>query len=442
MIYNRLAQTKEIEGVTANSIFGENKGEALEVVAGTDYQVVDNSNVATDAGKYTVTIEGIGNFKGTSTVDFTIDQLDISKAEGDFVFAESQLVYNGEVQTKDVTSVTAKSISGENLGQVLTLESIKDYEIVENSNKATEAGTYTTKIVGIGNFTGELTKEFKIAERNISDAVITLEQDSYFYDAKEKTPVNKVEVKLGNAVKELKENVDYTVTYENNKEVGKAKATITGKGNYIGTFEKEFVIEEDFEQDKTWLNRGISTKISGTKARVKWGRVKYADGYEVYVVRCGKKAVFKGAPTKEIKNGKKKTCKIKGLKKGANYKVLVRAYRMVNGKKFYLAKSYAMHAADSKDKKRTNAKKIKVNEKQVTLKVNKTFKIKAKTVKVNKEKSLLGKKHARRYRYYSSRKAVAKVTKKGKITAVSKGECVIYVFAQNGVKAKVKVTVK
>ena len=110
--------------------------------------------------------------------------------------------------------------------------------------------------------------------------------------------------------------------------------------------------------------------------------------------------------------------------------------------KFYFAKSLEMHFTNVKAKNYTNAKKVKLNKKKVTLNVGKTFKIKAKTVKVSKGKKLLSKKHAKRYRYYSSRKAVAKVTKKGKIKAVGKGKCVIYVFAQNGLYTKINVTVK
>ena len=45
-------------------------------------------------------------------------------------------------------------------------------------------------------------------------------------------------------------------------------------------------------------------------------------------------------------------------------------------------------------------------------------------------------------RFWSSDKKIATVTGKGKIKAVSRGRCTIYVMAENGVKAKVRVTVK
>ena len=40
----------------------------------------------------------------------------------------------------------------------------------------------------------------------------------------------------------LQPNVDYTVKYKNNTKAGTATVTITGKGNYVGSFVKTFVI--------------------------------------------------------------------------------------------------------------------------------------------------------------------------------------------------------
>ena len=45
-------------------------------------------------------------------------------------------------------------------------------------------------------------------------------------------------------------------------------------------------------------------------------------------------------------------------------------------------------------------------------------------------------------RFESSNKAVATVSAKGKVTAKKAGKATVYVYAQNGVCAKVTVTVK
>ena len=112
---------------------------------------------------------------------------------------------------------------------------------------------------------------------------------------------------------------------------------------------------------------------------------------------------------------------------------------MVDGKKVYIAKSNQIHVAMKNDKK-TNAKKVTVNKTSVTLKAGKTFVIKSSTKLENvKKKQLL---HAKEYRYYTSNKEVAYVSKKGKVKAVKKGKCVIYILANNGVYRKIKIVVK
>jgi uncharacterized protein YjdB len=50
-------------------------------------------------------------------------------------------------------------------------------------------------------------------------------------------------------------------------------------------------------------------------------------------------------------------------------------------------------------------------------------------------------KHSKKLRYYSSNHDVATVSADGKVTAVSTGSCTIYVMANNGIRAGVKVTV-
>ncbi|MBP5332483.1 MAG: Ig-like domain-containing protein, partial [Lachnospiraceae bacterium] len=66
----------------------------------------------------------------------------------------------------------------------------------------------------------------------------------------------------------------------------------------------------------------------------------------------------------------------------------------------------------------------------------------AEAILVDDTKKLLSEKHAAKFRYLSSDKSVAKVSSDGKITAVGKGTCYIYVYAKNGYAKKIIVTVK
>ena len=65
----------------------------------------------------------------------------------------NKLVANGKEQTQEV-EVT--------VGGVLLAEGV-DYEVT--GNKATEAGTYTLKITGIGNYEGSVEVEYTVAKK-------------------------------------------------------------------------------------------------------------------------------------------------------------------------------------------------------------------------------------------------------------------------------------
>lgn len=62
--------------------------------------------------------------------------------------------------------------------------------------------------------------------------------------------------------------------------------------------------------------------------------------------------------------------------------------------------------------------------------------VKASKIKGYRVKTILGK------RYESSKPAVCSVTSKGVIKGLKKGTCNVFVFAQNGVRKAIKVTVK
>ena len=97
---------------------------------------------------------------------------------------------------------------------------------------------------------------------DISKASVTLSPTSYTYDGKAKTP--SVTVKLDG--KTLSLNTDYTVSYSNNINVGTAKATVTGKGNYTGSKTAEFTITKAPEQPK---------KIDISKASITLSKTSY-----------------------------------------------------------------------------------------------------------------------------------------------------------------------
>ncbi|MGN0482131.1 MAG: GH25 family lysozyme [Lachnospiraceae bacterium] len=75
-------------------------------------------------------------------------------------------------------------------------------------------------------------------KKKLSDGTLTLSKSAYTYDGKTKKP--SVTVKVSGVT--LKGGSDYTVAYSQNKNVGTASVTVTGKGTYTGTLKKNFTI--------------------------------------------------------------------------------------------------------------------------------------------------------------------------------------------------------
>ena len=188
----------------------------------------------------------------------------------------------------------------------------------------------------------------------------------------------------------------------------------------------------------------VKMKAKGKRSMtISWNKVRGATGYDIFFGRCGGKAGTTAKKVKTIKAGKNLRWTRTGLKKKTAYKAYVKAFKVKNGKKKYIKTSPLMRAYTSGGSgKYTNARAVKVNKVKVTLKKGKTFRIKAKVLKLKKGKKLMRNKHVPLLRYLSSDKKVATVSKAGKITAKAKGTCRIYVYAHNGVRKTIKITVK
>ena len=190
--------------------------------------------------------------------------------------------------------------------------------------------------------------------------------------------------------------------------------------------------------------RARSVKQTKTSVTLQWNIIKDADGYFIYGNRCntGTKS-YKYRKLATITGGDISTWTQKDLKKGTYYKYVVKAYRMVNGKKVVTDTSISVHAVTGGGKY-GNAKAVSVtqignkrNVSKITLKMGKTAQIKAKEVKKDKKIA-----RHRKLCYESSNTKVATITPDGLIRATGKGTCTIWVYAQNGVYKALKITVK
>ena len=294
-------------------------------------------------------------------------------------------------------------------------------------------------------------KAKKIVEKVLSEMPVTNDTQKESIqqavdDALKKSGLSDVTVVVGDLTK--------------NPAVAGAEGSLTGvatisKGNVSDSVsisktiaklpEDSIITPQQQEKNDITMMAGMKVSQTDKKISISWGKVKGADGYQVYVTYCGKD--FTTKPAKIVKSAsvtKVSVKKINGKKLNLerNYKVYITAYKTVNGKKVITGKTLIGHIVGKNNYAYTNVKQVMLAKSQFTLKAGNTTKIKAKTVLVDKNKKQLSNEHAQEFRYATSSKKVAAVSKKGKITAVGKGTCTIYVYARNGYAKKIKVKVK
>lgn len=177
-------------------------------------------------------------------------------------------------------------------------------------------------------------------------------------------------------------------------------------------------------------------KGTGTRIDLTWDKVKGATGYDVYWSYCNGKNNF----NKLANVPKSQKYADKNLNNKKEYKYFTVAYKMSGGKKVYLGRTNTVHVAMPYAAK-TNVLKVTVNKTKVNLAKGKTFKITKKVKLENSKKKALN--HlTKKERFITSNAKVATVSSAGVIKAVRKGTCTVYVMSENGVCAKIKVTVK
>ncbi len=164
------------------------------------------------------------------------------------------------------------------------------------------------------------------------------------------------------------------------------------------------------------------------RLKVKWKKVKKADGYQVYEYKAAKKKYVKVADV----GAKVTSWKSKNTKKEHTYKV--RAYRKTGKKRVYSKFSYAVSALPyQKNAKKVNAGFISFSEAYLDLSIYERKTISVKLKKSSYAKNKKAKVYDETIRWSSTDKSIAKVDKNGNITMQGKeGECKICARAHNG----------
>lgn len=263
---------------------------------GTDYELdfADNTTI----GDKAVTIRLKGEYSGERTEAYTITAASIKGQ--DITVSDNELTYTGKAVTPQV------SIAG--------LEEGKDFEVEYKDN--IDAGTAAITISGIGNFCDTKDRKFTIMPASLSEKTAKLSYAKATYSGKARKP----SVKISG----LTADKDFTVKYSGNTKIGKATVTIKGKGNYAGSLVKTFRIVPKKASIK-------SIRAGKKKLTVRMTAAAASTGGNRYQLAWKKS----GSSKWRYINTKYRVKTVKKLRKGSRYQIKVRAYKVVDGTRYY-----------------------------------------------------------------------------------------------------------
>ncbi len=180
--------------------------------------------------------------------------------------------------------------------------------------------------------------------------------------------------------------------------------------------------------------------VDDTKLQLTWEPVTGAEGYDIFFIACGdlKAELYDTVTGSSALN----SYVFSGLEKGVPYKARVHAWETTTDGKQYIGEmSYQVHAIPGgSNETETDAKEIAIRQKSLVLSAGETKQLDV-VAKGYASKLPLVAHGANALTYYSSNSRIAQVDSEGVVTGVAAGTCTVYVTAQNGLRAGVRVTV-
>ena len=305
------------------------------LTSGTDYTVSYSNNK--NVGTASVYVYGKGNYSGSLSAKFDIvpAKQQIQKLETRYKGFYIDWAQKGSATGYDIEYSVNSNMSGAvskhltaNKPDTLTISGLAGDKV------------YYVRVRSYTNVNGKVyygawsdVKSIKTANNDITKATVSGISTKAFTG---KAITQNVTVKVGSTV--LKNGTDYTVSYSNNKKVGKATVKITGKGRYGGVITKTFTINPAKQE--------IQKLTAKSKAFfIDWAQKGSATGYEVQYATNSK---FTGAKKVTITNNKTDKTTVSKLSANKKYYVRVRSYTTVNGTKYYGAWSAVKNVTTKK----------------------------------------------------------------------------------------------
>lgn len=219
--------------------------------------LTDQGQIPLNAGAYSLTIAGKGNYGGSVTRKL-------------YIAPKTRLLKNAKVKCKGmIVNVTkqqlADGVNAEDLTVSMggeTLEPGTDYTVAYVNHHA--VGTATVTVTGIGNYVGSKSCTYKIKGIGFKEKALQPVglQDMVYTGA----ALTQNDVRLKGADgSELIYGTDYTIVYKNNIKTGKATMIFTAKpaSGYSGSFKKTFKINALSLASENIVLEGVEKREQG-----------------------------------------------------------------------------------------------------------------------------------------------------------------------------------
>lgn len=324
----------------------------LTLKAGIDYTVDYFWNI--NVGSAEVRLTGLGDYSGTYSAYFDITPLDIRTKDVELEY--SKTTYDGFEKQPLVT------IAG--------LQEFTDFEVRYSNN--IKVGTAKIKIIGFGNYTGEIDTTFQIVDAALP-APSKLSLSLYGYDDV-KVSWSKVSGANGYIV-------EYKTASEKSYHQGQTTSTSCVLPNLADS--AKYTIRVRAYKDintpsskyksatiETYRDLKAPSKVSTSlygydDVQVSWSKVSGANGYYVYYKKGSAKSyTYLGQTTGT-------SMKKANLSDGVKYTFMVKPYSVANGTKYVDSSNktssiYTLKKISTPTVKKSSSKKVKVSWKNIS----------------------------------------------------------------------------
>lgn len=217
-------------------------GKKLKAGEKEDYTVIYDGSISAGSAVLYICANKYSDFYGIKAVKYNIEGESIKKAE---ISGIEDKTFTGYAIEQDKLKLTywnreLLGVSAFDYQNRTSPNQYSDCSYTYEYKANTSVGTAKLTIHGINDFTGTVTKTFKIGKSSLESADSVVVSSEVNYGVKAATPAIRIE----HNGQILENGKDYTVTYTGNKKPGMATVKIKGKGNYTGTITRQFEIKK------------------------------------------------------------------------------------------------------------------------------------------------------------------------------------------------------